>query len=47
MTQTPVVEICVAKSRPQDQQSALDYYTFCLPGGVILKRGEKNKKIHC
>lgn len=29
----------------QDQQSVLDYYTFCLPEGVILKRGgKKNKK---
>lgn len=27
----------------QDQQSVLDYYTFCLPEGVILKRGGKKK----
>lgn len=39
MTQAPVFEIYIAKSRPQYQQSALD--TFCSAVGVIFKRGRE------
>lgn len=43
MAQTATVEICVAKSRPPDQQSAFDYYTLWLPKGVNLETDERKK----